>query len=78
VLAQLVWHYAASIITTLNMKLQIDPVTQERVYPLTCIENGCEVIGGEIRFPENHGRENDEVLEAELNAIYSHICEDHK
>jgi hypothetical protein len=57
--------------------LKIDPITNERVYDLICIEDGCETMGGEIRFPENHGRESDEALEAELDATYSHTCEEH-
>ena len=35
------------------------------------------VQGGEIRFPEKHGRESDDALKAELDAIYSHRCEAH-
>jgi hypothetical protein len=56
------------------MALIIDPQTNERVYEFTC---HCGENGGEIRFPENHGRESDETLKAELNATYSHRCEDH-
>jgi hypothetical protein len=56
------------------MPLIIDPQTNERVYELRC---HCDEKGGEIRFPENHGRESDEALKAELDAIYSHRCEAH-
>ena len=59
------------------MALKIDAQTEERVFELICISDGCETVGGEIRFPENHGRESDEALEAELSAIYSHACDDH-
>lgn len=59
------------------MAFKIDPKTNERVYELICIADGCEVIGGEIRFPENHGRESDAALEAELDNQYSHACDDH-
>jgi hypothetical protein len=56
------------------MPLIIDPSTNESVYELRC---HCGEKGGEIRFPENHGRESDEALKAELDATYSHRCEDH-
>jgi hypothetical protein len=59
------------------MALIIDPNTNERVYELICNEDGCVTKGGEIRFPENHGRENDEALERELDALYLHKCDDH-
>jgi hypothetical protein len=57
--------------------LKIDPQTNERVYDLVCNTDGCETIGGEIRFPENHGRESDAALEAELDATYTHLCDQH-
>ena len=41
------------------MQLIIDPQTNERVYELRC---HCGEKGGEIRFPENHGRESDDAL----------------
>jgi hypothetical protein len=56
------------------MILIIDPETKERVYELRC---HCDEKGGEIRFPENHGRESDAVLEAELDATYIHRCDEH-
>ena len=56
------------------MTLIIDPETNERVYELRC---DCGEKGGEIRFPAEHGRESDEALEAELDALYSHACEAH-
>ena len=56
------------------MTLIIDRQTNERVYELRC---HCGEKGGEIRFAENHGRESDEALKAELDAIYSHRCEAH-
>lgn len=56
------------------MTLIIDPITKERVYELRC---ECGEKGGEIRFPENHGRESDEALQAELDATYVHACEAH-
>jgi hypothetical protein len=59
------------------MPLKIDPITKERIFELVCNTDGCETAGGEIRFPENHGRENDEVLKAELSAQYSHSCDTH-
>jgi len=59
------------------MALKLDPTTNERIYPLICSEDGCETQGGEIRFPENHGRDSDEALEAECQALYSHTCDDH-
>jgi hypothetical protein len=59
------------------MALKVDPKTHERIFKLVCVADGCETVGAEIRFPENHGRETDEAHEAELNAIYSHTCGDH-
>jgi hypothetical protein len=56
------------------MKLIIDPKTNERIYELLC---HCGEKGGEIKFPEKHGRISDEALEAELNATYSHRCDAH-
>ena len=56
------------------MPLIIDPQTNERVYELRC---HCGEKGGEIRFKENHGRESDDALKTELDAIYSHRCEAH-
>ena len=56
------------------MALIIDQNTKERVYELLC---DCGEKGGEIRFPENHGRESDDHLEAELRAKYSHQCDEH-
>ncbi|HLH93552.1 MAG TPA: hypothetical protein VKW08_00395 [Xanthobacteraceae bacterium] len=56
------------------MSLIIDPQTNERVYELCC---HCGEKGGEIRFPENHGRDSDQALEQELNTIYSHTCDQH-
>jgi hypothetical protein len=56
------------------MILIIDPGTNERIYELRC---DCGEKGGEIRFQENHGRESDEALEAELDAKYSHACDTH-
>ncbi len=56
------------------MPLIIDPQTNERVYELRC---HCGARGGEIRFPETHGRESDEALEKELDAIYTHRCAEH-
>jgi hypothetical protein len=56
------------------MTLIIDPQTNERVYELRC---HCGEKGGEIRFPENHGRASDEALEAELDKTYSHRCDAH-
>jgi hypothetical protein len=50
---------------------------KERVYELTCATDGCGKVGGTITFKENHGRESDEALEAELNAKYTHTCEAH-
>lgn len=50
---------------------------EKLVFDLVCIENGCEVKGGEVVFPLNHGRESDEALEAELQATYSHRCDEH-
>jgi hypothetical protein len=56
------------------MALIIDPQTKERVYELLC---DCGEKGGEIRFPEDHGRESDEALEAELDAHITHTCDYH-
>lgn len=56
------------------MKLIIDHQTQERIYELRC---DCGEKGGEIRFPENHGRASDDILETELDAIYFHDCGTH-
>jgi hypothetical protein len=56
------------------MKLIIDPQTKERIYELRC---HCGEKGGEIRFPEKHGRESDEALEQELDARYTHTCDQH-
>lgn len=44
------------------------------VYDLVC---DCGKKGGEIVFPLAHGRKDDEALESELKALYSHACEDH-
>lgn len=54
--------------------LYTDLNTNERVYELIC---SCGSKGGEIRFPENHGRDSDEALKAELDSIYTHRCEEH-
>jgi hypothetical protein len=54
------------------MTLIIDPETSQRVYELIC---ECGEKGGEIRFPADHGRESDDALEAELDAVYSHQCD---
>jgi len=56
------------------MTLTIDPQTKERVYELRC---HCGEQGGEIRFPEHHGRASDEALEQELAAAYTHTCATH-
>lgn len=56
------------------MNLIIDPQTNERIYELRC---HCGEKGGEIRFPENHGRESDEALAKELDAAYTHRCDQH-
>jgi hypothetical protein len=56
------------------MPLIIENETNERVYELRC---HCGEKGGEIRFPKKHGRESDDALKAELDAIYSHRCEAH-
>lgn len=56
------------------MTLIIDPQTNERVYELRC---HCGEKGGEIRFPEKHGRDSDEALQKELDAIYTHRCAEH-
>lgn len=60
------------------MALKIDPVTEERVYELMCVEDGCVTVGGTITFAKEHGRESDAALEAELDAKYTHTCDDHK
>ncbi len=60
------------------MALKINEETQERIYELACIEDGCETVGGTITFPEKHGRESDEELEVELDALYTHRCEAHR
>lgn len=60
-----------------SMALKIDPRTNDRIFELVCFRDGCKTVSGEIRFPENHGRESDEALEAELRATYSHDCDDH-
>lgn len=56
------------------MNLIIDPHTNERVYELRC---HCGEKGGEIRFPEKHGRQSDDALEKELDATYTHTCDQH-
>jgi hypothetical protein len=56
------------------MSLIIDPQTKDRIYELRC---QCGEKGGEIRFPERHGRESDEALEKELDATYTHACDQH-
>ena len=56
------------------MNLIIDPETNERIYELRC---HCGEKGGEVRFPEQHGRENDAALEKELDATYAHKCHEH-
>lgn len=47
----------------------------ERVFQLQC--SVCGSICGEIRFPENHGRETDEALDSELSNDYSATCAIH-
>jgi hypothetical protein len=56
------------------MSLTIDPITKERIYELRC---HCGEKGGEIRFPEKHGRESDDALQQELDATYTHTCNEH-
>jgi hypothetical protein len=56
------------------MALIIDKITNERVYELHC---HCGEKGGEVRFPEKHGRASDKALEAECDATYTHVCDDH-
>ena len=46
-------------------------IDRERVFTLEC---ECGDKGGEIRFPENHGRESDAALERELKERYTHMC----
>ena len=70
-----VLRFASSILITHNFmanKLIIDKETNERVYILAC---DCGEQGGEVRFPEDHGCESDDVLEAECDALYLHVCE---
>jgi hypothetical protein len=50
----------------------------ERIFELVCMEAGCAKVGGTITFPEKHGRKDDDALETELKALYSHQCDDHK
>jgi hypothetical protein len=57
------------------MALIIDQNTNERVYELRCCQ--CGAKGGEDRFPEKHGRQSDQALEKELDAIYTHTCQQH-
>jgi hypothetical protein len=56
------------------MTLINDPQTNERIYELRC---HCGDKGGEIRFPEKHGRESDQALQTELDAKYTHTCQAH-
>jgi hypothetical protein len=56
------------------MALIIDPKTRQRIYELLC---HCGHKGGEVRFPEKHGRETDKALERECDATYTHRCPDH-
>lgn len=52
--------------------ITIDPKTNERIFELKC---SCGTNGGEVRFPEKHGRVNDEALNRECLSVYSHKCE---
>lgn len=44
------------------------------VYDLIC---DCGKKGGEVVFPLAHGRADDDALESELKAMYSHACDEH-
>lgn len=50
---------------------------EELVFDLQCSVAGCKEIGGEVRFPIEHGRKSDQHLEDELKALYSHTCDAH-
>lgn len=48
-------------------------IAEHRVFELIC---ACGKKGGEVRFPEEHGRKSDKELEKEMQATYNHMCHD--
>jgi len=47
------------------------------VFDINCGIDGCSEKGGEIVHPIDHGYANDEALEREMRALYSHTCPKH-
>ena len=57
---------------TVSGTIERETEARKVVFDLVC---ACGTICGEVAFPEDHGRENDEALEEEMLERYPHtVC----